>query len=86
MLSPDESKLVVSELSHEKGYSLILVDLSASSQNYLAQDVAYEYFPISWVDETTIYCVSYEASRGTYFYLDIMTNQTSPAPEPTQRP
>lgn len=86
ILSPDESKLVVSALSHEKGYSLILVDLSASSQNYLAQDVAYEYFPISWIDETTIYCVSYETSKDNYFYLDIMTKQTSPASKPTQNP
>jgi len=86
MLSPDESKLVVSALSHEKGFSLILMDLSIPSQDYLAQDVADEYFPISWVNETTIYCVSYEASRASYFYVDIKTNQTSPAPEPTQLP
>ncbi|MEP7135789.1 MAG: hypothetical protein ABI904_12735 [Chloroflexota bacterium] len=86
MLSPNETKLIVSALSHEKGCSLILLNLLVASQEYLAQDVLYDYFPLSWVDDNTIYGSSSENSKPTYFYIDINTKNTTPAPEPTQLP
>lgn len=86
MLSPDETKLIVSALSHETGYSLILLDILTMSQKYLAEDVRYEYFPIGWVDDNTIYGSSYENPKTAYFYMDINTKNITSAPEPTQLP
>lgn len=83
LLSPGGDKLVISTIDNEKGISMILADLSSMSQKYLVEDLHHDFFPMSWIDDRTIYGWSYENELTSYFYLDIMTKQANPAPTPT---
>lgn len=83
-LSPDASKLLISALDDEKGYSIILANLRSGSQTYL--DDHYDFFMMSWVDEHTIYGSGRENGNVFFFYLNTITMQTSPAPDPTPIP
>ncbi len=85
-LSPDQSRVVVSVIDHEAGISLIVADLVSGSQKYLATDLHYDFFPISWLDDRTIYGWSAESGSWSYIYIDILTKQTRPAPTPTPIP
>lgn len=83
-LSPDGSKLLISAVDYEadgKRLSIILADLRSTSQIYL--DDNYDYFFMSWVDEHTIYG---SGQKIGFFYLDIRTMKTRPAPDPTPIP
>jgi hypothetical protein len=85
-LSPNGSKLLISAVDrdNEKGFSIILADLRSGSQTYL--DDHYDYDFMSWVDEHTIYGSGRENGKVFFFYLDIITMQTSPAPDQTPTP
>lgn len=83
-LSPDGSKLLISAVDYEtdgKRLAIILADLLSASQIYLDND--YDYYFMSWVDEHTIYGSGRE---NGFFYLDIRTMKTRPAPDPTPIP
>jgi hypothetical protein len=86
MLSPDGTKLVISATNGEAAISMIVTDLLSGSQEYLAKDKTFDFFPVSWLDDHTIYGISSENESEPYFYLDIVTRRISPAPTPTHIP
>jgi hypothetical protein len=86
LLSPNESKLLISAVDYdnEKGFSIILADLRSGLQTYL--DDHYDFDFMSWVNEHTIYGSGRENGNVFFFYLDTRTMQTIPAADPTPIP
>lgn len=85
ILSPDGKKIVISAMD-EKGTSILVADLLSGAQKYLITEGVDDLFPLSWLDDQTLYMLSYQDKKLSFFYMDILTEQTRVAPTATTEP